>query len=385
MVPPSTHRVPRVAFVLHLMQVAGAEMLVAEIIRRLAGQIEPVILCLDGIGPLGEQLRSEGTPVVCLDRKPGRDWGLARRMASELRKRRIDVLHAHQYTPFFYAALARALCWMRPRLIFTEHGRHFPDVVSSTRRRLNRLVLRHFASAVNACCGFSARAVAEVDGFAPTPVEVIENGIAVDRYSRSADRVALRSALGLDPARRYVACVARFHPVKDHAMLIRAFAQIAKQHLDVDLLLAGDGPLREDLQRQVSELRIENRVRFLGVRSDVPKLLQAVDVFALTSVSEAASLTVLEAMATSLPVVVTDVGGNPEMVRHEVEGLLVERGDADSCATALHRLLDDPSLARRLGDAGRRRVEERYRLEQTVENYHQLYRRLCNLDRGTAR
>ena len=168
-------------------------------------------------------------------------------------------------------------------------------------------------------------------------------------------------------------------------MLIRAFAQIASRHSEVDLLLAGDGPLREDLQRQVSELRIEDRVRFLGVRSDVPKLLQAVDVFALTSVSEAASLTVLEAMATSLPVVVTNVGGNPEMVRHEVEGLLVERGDADACATALHRLLDDPSLARRLGDAGRRRVEERYRLEQTVENYHQLYRRLCNLDRGIAR
>ena len=201
----SPSRVPRVAFVLHVMQVAGAEMLVAETIRQLAGQIEPVILCLDAIGPLGEVLRAEGTPVVCLNRKPGRDWGLAWRMATELRQRRIDVIHAHQYTPFFYAALGRGLRGMRPRLIFTEHGRHFPDVVSPTRRRLNRLVFRRFASAVNACCEFSAKAVAEVEGFAPTPVSVIENGIAVDRYSQPADRAALRTTLGLDPARRYIA------------------------------------------------------------------------------------------------------------------------------------------------------------------------------------
>jgi len=163
-------------------------------------------------------------------------------------------------------------------------------------------------------------------------------------------------------------------------MLLRAFAQVAGRHADVDLVLAGDGPLREDLQRQVSELGIQDRVRFLGVRSDVANILQAVDLFALTSVSEAASLTVLEAMATSVPVVITKVGGNPEMVRHEVEGLLVGRGDADSCAKAINRLLEDPGLARRLGDAGRRRVEEKYRLDQTVENYHRLYRRLCRLE-----
>jgi glycosyltransferase involved in cell wall biosynthesis len=361
------------------MQVAGAEVLVTETIRRLHGQIDPTIVCLDAVGTLGEQLAAEGVPVVCLERKPGRDWWLPWRLAREISARQIDIIHAHQYTPFFYSALARALCWMQPRLIFTEHGRGYPDVVSTFRRATNRLFLRHLASAVNACCAWSARAISRVEGFSTTPIDVIENGIELSRYGPAADRDALRRALGLDPGRRYIACVARFHSVKDHAMLVRAFAIVAARHPDADLLLAGDGNLRGDLERQAAEAGIEGRVHFLGIRRDVPDLLRAVDIFALTSVSEAASLTVLEAMASHLPVVVTAVGGNPEMVRHESEGLLVPRGDHVACAEALSRLLADPGLARRLGEAGRRRAEERYQLSRTIDNYHRLYRKLCGL------
>jgi glycosyltransferase involved in cell wall biosynthesis len=365
----------RVAFVMHVMQVAGAEVLVAETIRRLEERIEPVILCLDGIGALGERLLAEGVPVVSLGRRPGRDWRLVWRLARELRDRRISVIHAHQYTPFFYSALARCLA-PGVRVILTEHGRHFPDVVSPVRRAVNRLALDHLADAVNACCGFSARALARVDGFAGRRIEVIPNGIELDRYDPAPDRAALRRSLGLDPSRRYIATVARFHPVKDHATLLRGFAQVVAQCADVDLLLAGDGPLRGELENLTRSLEMEGRVRFLGVRSDVPVLLKAADLFALTSLSEAASLTVLEAMASSLPVVVTAVGGNPEMVRDGVDGFLVPRGDAASVASTILRVLDDPVGAAAMGAAGRARVEQHYQLGQTVENYWRLYQRL---------
>jgi glycosyltransferase involved in cell wall biosynthesis len=358
------------------MQVAGAEVLVAETIRRLGPRIEPTVLCLDAVGALGERLLAEGVPVVCLGRRPGRDWRLAWRMARELRARRIDVVHAHQYTPFFYAALARCLSGGATRIILTEHGRHYPDVVSPLRRAANRLALDHLADAVNACCGFSARALARVDGFSGRRIEVIENGIELDRYNPAPDRSAVRLSLGLDPDRRYAITVARFHPVKDHTTLLRGFQQVAVARPDVDLLLAGEGPLRGELERLTHSLNLEGRVRFLGVRSDVPALLEAVDLFALTSVSEAASLTILEAMASRLPVVVTAVGGNPEIVRQGVEGLLVPRGDAQAVAGAIMRLLDDPRAAARMGEAGRARVEERYRLAQTIDNYWRLYKRL---------
>jgi L-malate glycosyltransferase len=367
----------RVGFVVHVMQVAGAEVLIAETIRRLAGRINPVIFCLDAIGALGEQLQAEGVEVVSLGRRPGRDWRMVWRLARELQNRRIEVLHAHQYTPFFYAALAKSWIRRRPRLIFTEHGRHFPDYVSPLRRTVNRLVLDRCADAVNACCRFSADSLGRVDGFTRGRIEVIENGIDLERYGPRGDREALRRRLGLALKRRYLTCVARFHPVKDHTTLLRGFAAVAATRDDVDLLLVGDGPLRGDLQALSCQLGMESRVRFLGVRSDVPDLLRVSDLFALTSVSEAASLTLLEAMASGLPVVVTAVGGNPEIVREEMEGLLVPRGHAPATAAALMRLLDDPGFAAAIGTAGRARVEAHYQLSRTIGRYLGLYLRLC--------
>src|SRR5207244_4349585 len=165
-------------------------------------------------------------------------------------------------------------------------------------------------------------------------------------------------------------------PVKDQATLLKGFAAAVPELPRVDLLMAGDGPLRGELENLAVELRVPDRVKFLGIRTDIPDLMRAADVFALTSVSEAASLTLLEAMASGLPAVVTDVGGNPEIVRHGREGLLFPRGDAAGCADAFRRLFRDPELAAALGAAGRHRAQDRYRLERTVEQYYALYRRL---------
>ena len=178
----------RVGFVLHVMQVAGAEVLTRELCRRLAGRVTPTILCLDAVGRIGEEMLREGTDLVCLNRRPGRDWGVARRMAAAVRDRGIELIHAHQYSPFFYAALAKVLCGLRPRLVLTEHGRHYPDRVSPLRRAVNRLALDRLADAVTACCRFSADGLSKVDGFAGRRIEVIENGIEVERYGPATDR-----------------------------------------------------------------------------------------------------------------------------------------------------------------------------------------------------
>jgi glycosyltransferase involved in cell wall biosynthesis len=325
---------------------------------------------------LGEQLLLEGIPVVVLNRQPGRDWGVAWRLAREIRTRSIEVVHAHQYSPFFYATLAKFATGGRFRLILTEHGRHYPDDVSPMRRGLNRVVLDRLADAVNACCAFSAKALSRNDGFRGKRIEIIENGIDVDRYDAMADRGSLRARLGLDDSRRYVAMIARFHPAKDHATLLRAFARVADHRPDVDLVLAGDGQLRGEIEEQVSSLGLTQRIRLLGVRRDVPEILQAVDIFALSSVCEAASLTLLEAMAAGRPVVVTAVGGNPEIVRQGIDGLLTPRGDDAALAKSILRLLDDPDEAKRMGASGQKRVRDRYRLETTVDRYYNLYRRL---------
>ena len=371
----------RVGFVLHVMQVAGAEVLVAETIRQLRSRIDPVVLCLDGVGQLGQRMRSEGVPVVALGRHPGLDLKVTRRLAHEIQARRLEVIHAHQYTPFFYTALARSLVRHRVHVMFTEHGRHYPDVVSWRRRMINRCFLGRRADEIHAVCQFSADSLVCSDGFPARAIAVIRNGIDLARYPAIPQHEA-RRRLGLPLDRRFVTCIARFHPVKDHAMLLRAFARVAATVPDADLLLAGDGPLRDALAAQAVASGIETRVRFLGVRDDVPDLLRASDVFAMTSITEAASLTLLEAMACRLPVVVTAVGGNPEIVQHDRHGFLVPRGDDAAAAEAICRLLQDPERAAAMGAVGREDVEVHYRLADTIDAYYERYAAAVQLLRG---
>jgi glycosyltransferase involved in cell wall biosynthesis len=363
----------RVGFVLHVMQVAGAEVLVAEIIRRLGSQIDPVVLCLDDVGQLGERMQAEGVPVVRLGRRPGLDMSLVRRMAREIETREIAVLHAHQYTPFFYTALSRPLVRRRVHVMFTEHGRHYPDVVSWKRRMANRLIVSRLADEVHGVCQFSADSLRRIDGFSAKPITVIHNGIELSRYP-ATPKVDVRRRLGFPRDGLFVTCVARFHPVKDHAMLLRAFARVSAAVPHAELLLAGDGPLREALAAQAAALGIAERVRFLGVRDDVPDVLRASDVFILPSISEAASLTLLEAMACRLPVVVTAVGGNPEIVEDKTNGLLVPRGDEIATADAVIYLLQHPGCATAMGEAALKTVQRQYRIEQTVDTYYRRYK-----------
>jgi glycosyltransferase involved in cell wall biosynthesis len=375
--PEAPARRIRIGFVVHVMQVAGAEMLVRDTIARLQGLLAPTVFCLDAVGQLGEELIAGGVEVIALGRRPGMDTRLAGRLAREIRSRRIELVHAHQYTPFFYAALAKIRLHGGFRLMLTEHGRHYPDRVSLARRSANRLLLHRLADHISVCSEWSGRALSAMDGFPASRIEVIPNGVDLDAFRAPADRRVELARLGLDASRRFVVTIARFHPVKDHPTLLRAFARVAERCADVDLLLVGDGPLRPQLQAMVEDLGLRDRVHFAGVRPDVPAILGACDLFVLSSLSEAASLTLLEAMASETPVVVTAVGGNPELVPDEQHGRRVPRGDFVAMADAIVELMSHPDRARALARRARQRVEQEYRLDDTIDRYAARYRALC--------
>jgi N-acetyl-alpha-D-glucosaminyl L-malate synthase BshA len=376
-----TDRKPTIAHVLHRLYLAGAEVLAADLARRLRGQYDFVFLCLDEVGPLGEQLRDEGFTVIDLHRKPGVDMSVARRLRKAVREHRIDLLHAHQYTPFFYSAASRGLLGSlrsRPPILFTEHGRHYPDVRRPKRVLANRFMLRP-RDRVTAVGNFVKHALIDNEGISEDRIEVIYNGIDAARFSHSDDaslRTRVRAELAIAADTPVVLQVARFHTVKDHATAVRAFAVARQQVPGALLLLVGDGDKRDEIESLAKELGIGGAVRFLGVRKDIPRLMAASDAFMLSSVSEGVSVTLLEAMGCELPIATTNVGGNGEVVIDGDNGLLSPRGDAPSLGTNLTRLLTTPSMRQQMGAAGRARLLAMFTQQQMHQRYEQVYKQM---------
>jgi glycosyltransferase involved in cell wall biosynthesis len=357
----------RVLHVLHSMSFGGAEVLVHDFLKATRDEASQSIVCLDGIGPLGETLRADGVRVDVLGRAEGLQPGVALKMRALLHEIRPDVVVAHQYTPYSYAAMAVPTLRPRPALVFVEHGRHYPDVRRPKRVLANRGVFLHYTDAVLAVCGYIKRLLVANEGIPGDRIRVVYNGVDPARFEPDAlpgdTREALRAELGIAQTARVVTCVARFHPVKDHPTLVRAFADVARADEHATLLLVGggdDAPLRA----LVGELGITDRVVFAGVRRDIPRVYAASDVFAMSSLSEGTSVTLLESMLMRRPSVVTDVGGNPEIVDRDVTGLLTPRGDHAAMGAALTRVLADPTRREAMGSRGRERVLARFTQRQ---------------------
>ena len=213
-------------------------------------------------------------------------------------------------------------------------------------------------------------------GFPEERIWVIRNGVSVKKFQPSPNRMKIRERMGYDDDEVLIAAVGRLVPVKNHKMLIQGFSHVARKLPNVRLLVVGDGPLRGELQRLCSDVEVQSKVEFLGVRMDVPEILQGTDIFALTSISEGMSNTVLEAMSTALPVVATNVGGNSELVEGGVTGILVESKNASALAKALEGLVRDPERRKEMGRRGREKVKEKFNLETMVSEYEGIYRQL---------
>lgn len=363
----------RVAHVLHSLDVGGAEMLVSRIVRagRARGWPEPRLLCLDHVGPLGERLRAEGFDVRCVERQPGLDWSVIGRLADELDDS-VDVVHCHQYTPWFYGTLAAARA--RRPVAFTEHGRHQPDRPRLKRVLFNRWLLRH-TGAISAVSRSIREALVANEKLPAGRIRVLYNGIDPAPFAPAPGRrEAARAALGVDEGTFLVGHAGRLVPVKNQGLLLAAAARLrGLADRPVRLQVAGDGPLRKELGVAADSLGVGDITEFLGRRDDLPELLAAWDAFVLCSHSEGTSVTLLEAMAAGCPVVATAVGGNPELVEDGGAGYLVAAGDEAALAEALARLAADPGARARMGVVGQARVEANFSFDAMMDGMQQLW------------
>jgi glycosyltransferase involved in cell wall biosynthesis len=345
----------RIFHITGCLDVGGQEKLLVEFARHADRRRFALhFVSLAGRGPLASDLESLGWPVTTLDAPRGLRPILVLRLARLFRE--ADVIHTHNDRPLIYAAPAARLARVR-RVVHTRHGRGVG--ISQRQRFLANVAARMTDRYV--CVSTDCARLAIAQGLSATRVETMHNGIDTRRFAFSGSRAGGPAVI-----------VARLSPEKDIATLLRATAIVARSRPAFRLAIAGDGPCLTELRTLATELKLDERVEFLGMVRDVAGLLHRASMYVLSSLSEGVSLTLLEAMACGLPVVATRVGGTPEVVT-ERTGLLVPPGDPAALATALVRIAADRMLGERLGRAGRRHVEELFDIRRMVADYERMY------------
>ena len=369
-----TPAMPLVVHVVNSLAVGGLENGVVNLVNTTAARFRHVIVCMTADGPLHGRLRPE-VEVVVLGKRPGQDpWALLR-LVRLLRHLRPLIVHSRNWPAVDAIPAARVA--RVPLVVHGEHGREVADPEGRNLRR-NR-IRRALAPLVHHFVTVSAdlrRWLIEDVRVPAAKVTAIHNGVDLSRFGR-AGKLESRMRLALPADAPIVGTVGRLDPVKDQVGLIRAFAQVRTQHPAAVLVVAGDGPCRAELERVAAGLGQRDHVRLLGNRDDIPTVMSALDVFVLPSIAEGISNTILEAMATGLPVVATRVGGNPELVEEGVGGALVPRSDPDALAAAIAAYTGDPELRRRHGQASRQRAIGHFSLERMAQAYANLYTALA--------
>jgi glycosyltransferase involved in cell wall biosynthesis len=353
------HRL-RVAHITLGLDVGGQERLLVEFARHAdRSRFDLHFISLTTRGRLAGDIEACGWPVTALEEPAGLRPRMILRLAHLFRRHRFDVVHTHDDKPLLYASAAARLARVTHVLHTKHHGKVFP-------MRLRQTTVLNLAARLTdtfVCVSEDSARGTIQQGVASNKVRTIWNGIDTTRFAYS----------GPCPDGPAVT-VARLSPEKDIGNLLQAIALLCRECPGFRLDIAGDGPCAQALRQMAADLVLSKCVKFLGEIRDIPALLGRASLFVLPSISEGISLTLLEAMARGLPVIATRVGGNPEVVAEGETGILVPARDAAAMAAAILQIHRDPEHGRRLGVAGRGRVERHFEIRGMVARYEALYR-----------
>lgn len=353
------------------MGIGGTEQVIRQIVENSdAERFQHEILCIDGtIGALGQELQARGLYIESTQRKAGTDLKLAGFIRRYIKRREINVLHCHQYTPYFYGVLGSL--FTKSKVIFTEHGRFYPDRHSTKRRLINPL-LALASTHLTAISQSTADALSKYEYLRKDKIKVIYNGIQ-DLDGQVQSREVLLDELKLPADYRYIGTISRLEPIKNQAMMINAFYIVKQEFADLKIVLIGDGAKMQDLKKLAISLGIEKDVIFTGFLDNPQCYIGLFEIFLLSSFSEGTSMTLLEAMSMSRPCVVTDVGGNPEIVVHGKTGLIAPSDDVDVFSRSIIQLLLDEEKMDEFGKSGRQRFLKYFSVTRMIEKYQSLY------------
>jgi glycosyltransferase involved in cell wall biosynthesis len=362
----------KVLHVTYDMRIGGTEMVIKNIIEGSDKELlDMSIFCIEEpLGPWGEEMRENGIAIHSQNRKDGFDTSLISGIRKVIKEQSIDVLHCHQYTPWVYGVLAAV--GLRTKVIFTEHGRFYPDS-SSWKRRFINPVLAFFTDHITAISKATKQALVEFEFLNEKKIEVIYNGIQPLPKASAEELKELRVSLQIPEHHMILGTVARLDPIKNQKMMIDAFNEVLKEQPDTTLIIVGDGELMDALQAQVSELGIRDKVIFTGYVTKPGTHIQLFDIFLLSSLSEGTSMTLLEAMSVGVPCVVTDAGGNAEVVEDGVSGVVADNGNITQFSSGTLSVLKKSGFASLTSKQGEHRFNEYFHMRCMNKYYSVIY------------
>ncbi len=356
----------------HAFMVGGAEEMVLNLVKHLPERFEPVIMCLNSAGPIGEEIRKTGVEFHVLGVTPGlrRPWQLID-IERAVTSVRADIVHTFLLTASLYGRFASMLARV-PIIIGTEVN------IYEQKQPLHIKAERWLMSGTDRVV-VSAESVRDfyIDqvGADPAKIEVIYNAVDWAQLATTSDRETIRRDFGVPVGAPLAGIIARLTEQKAHAHLFEAMAKTpGLEHLH--LLVVGDGHLRSQLEALSASLGLADRVHFLGARRDLGNILSAIDMFVMPSLWEGLPLSMVLAMGASLPVVATRVAGIPEVVKDGETGFLVPPAAPTELGAAMAKLVADPALRQRIGQAARARVLPRFGVDGYLAAVTNLYDRL---------
>ena len=375
---------PLVLHVIHHLRIGGLENGLVNLINHMPAQrYAHAIACVEDFSSFRDRITRPDVDVVALHRSKIGVWGLRKALYQLCCTLKPTIVHTRNLSGL--DALLPARLAGVPKRVHGEHGWDVSDLHGTQRRptllrRLHAPLVDRYVTVSQHLAGYLRQRV----GIRAERIRQIYNGVDTSRF-RPRDG---RSAMAL-PARFrsdgavVVGTVGRLQAVKDQATLLHAFARLGARHSALAkrarLLIVGDGPMQPELRQLAASLDLGDFVHFTGPLEDVPAALQALDLFVLPSLNEGISNTILEAMATGLPVLATAVGGNAELVAESVSGRLFGARDIDGLTTLMVDYLADPELRALHGQAARARAIDQFSLDAMVDRYADLYDGLCQL------
>jgi glycosyltransferase involved in cell wall biosynthesis len=352
------------------MTIGGAQQVIRQLVENMdESEIQSEVVCIDNrLGELGEILQKQGVKVHLLNRQPGFDFSLVKQLYTLIKTNHYDVIHCHQYSPYVYGLLASILT--SAKVIFTEHGRFYPDYGTWKRKLLNPL-FSLFTAKITAISYATKDALVKFENFNANDIVVIYNGIK-DNSDIEVDESALKEQFNIPNHVFIFGTISRLQPIKNQPMMIRAFALVHSEHGNTHLLIVGDGESRVSLEQLSKELKMEQHITFTGFQKDPYRFHKIIDVFLLTSFSEGASMTLLEAMSFSTPSIVTNVGGNPEIINNK-NGCLVKSNDTINLCSKMGNFLKDSNMRLIASKGARATFKKNFLVSHMLLEYTKFY------------